>query len=71
MTRAVDGAAVVIGYLRPGRDPKGWASCESQRLSGNLNISRISQSQHVATRPDSARCRSRRQIRDRRIGAMA
>jgi hypothetical protein len=35
MTRAVVGAAVVIGHLLAGLRPGGWASRRSQRLSGS------------------------------------
>src|SRR5262249_12426845 len=32
---------------------RGWATCESQQLSRNPNLSNVSQSQRVTTRPES------------------
>jgi hypothetical protein len=56
MTSAVDGAVVVIGHLPAGLEPGGAGPVAgSQQLSGKLNVSRVSQSQHVTAHPVSGR----------------
>src|SRR6266568_3936651 len=49
VARAVDGAAVVIGHLRAGLRPGGWASCGVPAIERKPNVNRPSQSRHVTT----------------------
>src|SRR5215469_482359 len=68
-TRAVDGAAVVIGHLPAGLRPGGLGQLRVPAIERNLNVSRLSQSQRVTARSESGRYRQPENVRDRRVGA--
>jgi hypothetical protein len=55
MTRAVDGAVVVIGHLPAGLEPGGLGQLRVPAVERNLNVSRVGQSQHVTARPVTGR----------------
>ena len=57
VTRAVDGAAVVIGYLPAGLRPGRLGQLRIPAIERKPSVSRVSRSQHVTTRQESGRCR--------------
>src|SRR5437867_4259232 len=55
MMIAVDGVEMVIGHLPAGLEPGGLGQLRVPAIEQNLNVSRVSQSQHVTARPESGR----------------